>query len=274
MSLKDLAKKLRQQNNEDHPEESFLSMLNECIARMNPERAPSKSYKPSSLGTCYRQNYYQVTGAVVDVGKVSSDLVGMGESGTARHEHIQRYVSSMNKYGYPVRWVPVSEYLARHPQDGVKIRSVSGFETSLRYEPLNMNLMCDGIIQFKGIYYILEIKTETDFKWLPRIAPNPDHIVQASAYSLVLGLDKVLFLYENRNVCAKKTFIYEVSDRERLSIVEFIKRCDAYIALNQLPPKTANIKDCTYCRYKTICDLAGDTAALTDDILGVSFSSD
>ncbi len=277
MSLRDIAKRVHAISNEEDPEKSFLTMLNEHISRTNPERTPSKSYKPSSMGTCYRQNYYQLTGQKIDPSFASPDLVGMGESGTDRHERIQKYVSGMEKNNYPVKWVKVSNYLKMHPHEGVEVRGERGFETQLDYKPLNMHLQCDGIIQIKGVYYILEIKTESDFKWLPRHGPAKDHLVQAAAYSLVLGIDKVLFLYENRNVCAKKAYMYDVSEEERQNIITFINRCNSYIDKQVLPPKTDNKSDCKYCHYVATCNEAGDGTLLDDSVLlgvgsGLSFA--
>ena len=81
-------------------EKQFLNDLKASIELQDEKnsRKPSKSYKPSSLH-CIRNMYFQITGAEVEGDRANSELVGICESGSDRHERIQRAVIHMKDNG-------------------------------------------------------------------------------------------------------------------------------------------------------------------------------
>jgi len=252
--FKNLAKMISNATKEKTPEQEFLYYLNEAIGRLDKEtsRPPSQSYKPSSMGGCLRNCYFQVVGAKPDV-KLTTDpqLVGMGQSGTARHEHIQTAISQMQRLGYDVEWIDVGDYLKLHPMSGTIVKERKGMETKLYNEVFNISFMCDGIIKLNGRYYILEIKTEVSFKFQVRMQPEPDHKIQSYCYSLCLGIDSIMFLYENRDVCQKKTFLVHVTPENKEEVVHKIETCNSHIENETVPPKETD--KCKYCQYTEEC---------------------
>jgi CRISPR/Cas system-associated exonuclease Cas4 (RecB family) len=255
MSLARLAKLIAKANEEKRPEQDFLHMLEEATSRLAEQRQPSKSYKPSSLGTCMRLNYFQVTGAPIDTAAPqSASLAGINQSGSARHEAVQETISKMKQLGYDCEWIDVEQYLKRRPQVGTKVVSKKGHETKVFNSVLNMSFMCDGIIKLRGVYYIFEFKTETSFKYQVRNAPEPKHVVQAAAYGLGLGVDRVMFVYENRDVCAKKAYVIELTEQDKVDkVIHYIETCNSHIERGIVPPKTDNPKDCKYCQWQQEC---------------------
>ena len=115
--------------------------------------------------------------------------------------------------------------------------------------------MCDGIIKYKNHYYILELKTESSFKFVNRKDVDSSHYKQATAYSLAFGIDQVLFVYINRDVLDMKAFMFNVTDEMKESLVGYIEECDGYISRMITPPKPEDVpkKACNYCMYKTQC---------------------
>ena len=240
--------------------ESFLSDLKATIERVEKDnkRTPSQTYKPSSLA-CIRNMYFQVVGATQDPEVKGSILIGIGESGTDRHERIQRAVSLMKDYNIDCEYVDVGEYVKEHKFEDIEVVKQSGFETKLFHKDLNMSFLCDGIIKYKGKYYILEIKTETSRKWYDREGVAEEHKNQATAYSLSLHLDDVIFVYECRDNCDKKAYMLHVTDEMRQDLIGKISNCDSYVK-NLIPPpkpKEASPKFCQYCNYKNECKKAG-----------------
>lgn len=256
-SLKNLAKLVAAANEEKTPAQDFLFMLNETIQRVDAEdnRPPSKSYKPSSLGnTCDRMLYFEVTGAEQDGGYADPELVGIGESGTARHENIQNAVMQMQRLGYDCEWIDPEEFVKQRGIKHLKVVERKGNEVKFYHKQLNMRFLCDGIIKLRGVYYVLEIKTETSFKWQPRTDPAYPHKVQGACYGAAFGIYRVMFLYENRDVCKKKTMVYEVTkEYVEDKVIHRIATVDQYVEDKEVPPKTENVRDCTYCDYKKIC---------------------
>jgi CRISPR/Cas system-associated exonuclease Cas4 (RecB family) len=238
-------------------EKQFLNDLKASIEKQDAKnsRPPSKTYKPSSMH-CIRNMYFQVTGAKGSSESATSELVGICESGSDRHERIQQYVCDMKENNIDCEYVNVADYVKSHNLDYLNIVSQQGYETKLYYPELNMSFLCDGIIRYKGKYYILEIKTETSNKFWDRKDVNPDHILQGTAYSLAFGINEVLFLYECRDNCSKKAFMLNVTDDMRMDLAGKITNCDSYVKSGKIPPKPADItkKACAYCGYCELCN--------------------
>jgi len=241
-------------------EQQFLGDLKASIEKQDEagSRKPSTTYKPSSLH-CIRNMYFQVTGATPEGDRASSELVGICESGSDRHERIQNAVMHMKDFGIDCEYVNVGDYVKQRQESGelldLEVVSQQGNETKLYNKAFNMSFLCDGIIRYKGRYYILEIKTETSNKFWDRHEINPDHILQGIAYSINFNLDNVLFLYECRDNCSKKAFMLEVTDKMKQDLVGKITECDGYVSRLIPPPKPADLskKACAYCGYSTLC---------------------
>ena len=260
-SLKNVARLLAEANKEVPVEQSFLSDLKRSIelTDLANARVPSQTYKPSGMN-CMRQNYYQIKGYEIKSKDSNSCLVGICESGTDRHERIQKAVASMKDNDIDCEYVDVASYVRTHELDDIEIISQQGMETKLYHKKYNISFLCDGIIKYKNKYYILEIKTESSYKFMNRSYVDTSHFNQAITYSLALHIDNVLFVYENRDICEKKAFMFNVSNAMRQELVEYIETCDTYINNNQVPPKPADVarKTCTYCPYKNYCDCEVD----------------
>lgn len=239
--------------------DSFLADLSYAIRKyeeINQPETVSKSYKPSSLH-CIRNMYYQVTGQKLETNSaVSSDFIGICQSGTNRHNDIQNAISKMKELNVDCEYVNVAEYVKENKLPDLEIIEQCGNETKLFNSKYNIRFLCDGIIKYQGKYYVLEIKTESSFKWNGRTDVDDSHKLQATAYSLSLGLNKVIFLYENRDVCSKKCYMFEVTDDMRNRLISKIATCDNCVANNKVPYMPFvdyNNKHCKYCNYIEQC---------------------
>lgn len=261
MALKNLAKMVAAVNREKTPEQEFLWMLEETIIRCAEEekRKPSQAFHPSSLGGCLRRNFYELEGADTDIHtRPTANGVGMGESGTDRHERIQKYVTRMRKKGFDCDWIDVEEYLKMWPQQGSKVVERQGMEIKVYNSILAMSFKCDGVIRLNGILYVLEIKTEVSFKWMSRTEIVGKHKIQAACYSVALGIDNVMFLYENRDFCTKKTFAVSLTAQEKNElVVHRIEEVNGYREQKIIPPKTDIKSECKYCPFTEICKRDG-----------------
>ena len=237
-------------------EQQFLNDLKASIEKEDKKnsRKPSQTYKPSSMH-CIRNMYYQVTGADVENDRATCELVGICESGTDRHERLQEACMAMKNNNIDCEYVNVADYVREHKLDYLDIVSQQGNETKLFHKDLNISFLCDGIIKYKGKYYILEIKTENSNKFWSRQDVNPDHILQGTAYSEALKISQVIFVYECRDNCSKKSYMLNVTDDMRESLVNKIKECDEYVKQNKVPPIPENVssKACAYCDYSKLC---------------------
>lgn len=259
MSFKDLAKLINNASKDKTPAEEFLEKLHRAQTMLEKQhrekRPPSDKFSPSSIGGCMRQLAFKVTRAPLDEEqKISPDLISIGESGTDRHDRIQAVISKMEGLGLGVEWVDVGDYLSDNPVEGTEVIGREGLETKLYNSVINANFRCDGVIKMKGNYYILEIKTETSFKFMQRFSPEPKHIVQASCYAACIGIPDVIFLYENRDLCNKKPFLVHVTDEMiQENVIGIVETVNSSIESSLLPEVTSEKKECNYCRYTEHC---------------------
>lgn len=239
-------------------ESQFLSDLTQSIelTEKNNLREPSRKYKPSSMN-CIRNMYFQIIGQhVEDIGRPYSSI-GIAETGTDRHIRIQAAVSSMRNNGFDCDYIDVEEYINSHLDTitDVDVVRKNGAETLLYNKRYNMSFACDGIIKYKGEYYIIEFKTEGANKFSKRIYVDDSHLNQATAYSLSLKIDNVLFVYIDRDSLKMKAYMLNVTDTMRERIASKIDMCEYYVQNKQIPPKEKSYKNCMFCNYKEYCDL-------------------
>lgn len=241
-------------------EQEFLADLKRSI-ELNDEkgrRLPSKTYKPSGMN-CIRASYYQIMGVEPDESSSSYTMVGICNSGTDIHVRVQTAVAEMKENGIDCEYLDVADFVKSRELDNLEIKEKNGMETKLYHKRLNMSFMCDGIIRYKDKYYILELKTESSYKFMNRHDVDPSHYNQGTAYSLAFGLDNVLFVYISRDILDMKAFMFNVTNEMRSHLVDYIDECDSYVRRQIAPPKPENVlkKTCSFCGYKTQCKKDG-----------------
>lgn len=260
-SLKNIHRMIAQAQTAAPVADQFVADLEMTIEKefAKEKREPSRKYKPSSM-QCIRNMYYQIVGADIDEDRVSASLVGILQTGTDRHAHIQEAVTKMKEHNIDCEYIDVEDFIKIRNLDYLEIVERDGYEVKLYHKDLNLSFLCDGIIKYKNRYYILEIKTETVYKWTSRKEVAKEHYTQCAAYSVSFGIDEVLVLYENRDVSSKKAYTMTVTDEMRNELVlSKIEECDNYVEQKMTPPKPADIskKICQYCSYQTQCKKDG-----------------
>lgn len=250
-SITNIAKMVAQSNPE-RPENKFMSMFDFAVKKSRDEYRPSKWYKPSGVGGCVRKMYFERIGQPIQE-DASIELIGMGDSGTDRHERLQKtaaWLSENNNDGSFV-WYNVGEYLDAHPVEGTwheGSKSKNEFETYCRNELLQLSFFADGLVKLNGEDMVFEIKTESTFKFHKHSEPWDEHKYQATCYALCLGVDKVLFLYENRDTCEHKAFIFEVTEEWKDKVVDKISYVEDCVINGVEPEKKCGKSYCPYCK--------------------------
>ncbi len=248
-SLKNVGRLIELANKELPVNESFLADFKRSVEITEDKSSglPSPTFKPSSLN-CKRGCYYQIMQAQPDEGKSSFNMIGICNSGSDIHVRVQTAVMQMKENGMDCEYIDVADFVKSRGLDYLEIKSKSGMETKLYHKELNMSFMCDGIIRYKGKYYILELKTENSYKFMSRQDTDPSHYNQATAYSLAFGIDDVLFVYISRDILDMKAFMFHVTPEMRDNLLEYIHECDGYVERHIAPPKPEDVtrKTCTY----------------------------
>ena len=255
-SLKNVCRLIEATKNALPPEQEFLMDLKRSIELTDAKnrRKPSQAYKPSSM-TCIRNMWYQMTGREQDAGTSNYSLIGICNSGTDIHERIQKAVSQMKTNGIDCEYIDVADFVTKRKLDYLEIVSKNGMETKLFHKELNMSFLCDGIIRYKGHYYILELKTESSYKWQSRKGVDPKHYMQGTAYSVAFDIDEVIFVYITRDVLDMKAFMFVPTAEQKETLVGRITECDEWVSKLICPPKPDDVPKsaCEYCAYKNSC---------------------
>jgi CRISPR/Cas system-associated exonuclease Cas4 (RecB family) len=197
--------------------------------------------------------YYQKRGTIPKMSKDDHIRISMGQSGTDRHLRIQRAIAKMQDKGVNCEWLSIKDYVDANPELGLTVEKESGLETLCRHYALNLSFKCDGLIRYKGKLYILEIKTESLYKWVTRQAPAEEHLKQVACYALVFNIPDVLFIYENRDSCDKKVFHLVHTPEDILGVKKIIDTCNKYVEDKVSPPKCTDKRGCGWCIYQKTC---------------------
>lgn len=260
-SLKNVVKLINDTKKTLPVEQSFLNDLKRSIEMTadKTKRKGSQSYKPSSMN-CIRQMYYIVTGKEPEHLGENYTGVGICNSGTDIHQRIQQAVLDMKKNGIDCEYINVADYVRSRELDYLEIVKEPNFkkkdyETKLFHKTLNMSFLCDGIIRYKGVYYILELKTENTNKFWVREGVDLSHYNQGTAYSMSLNIPNVLFVYINRDILEMKSFMFTPTNEMKQDLVGKIETCDSYVKRLIAPPKPTDVarKTCEYCDFKSQC---------------------
>lgn len=236
----------------------FLSDLYFSITQQAQKEArqPSKSFKPSSMKCC-RNMQYQLLGVPQDKSDTSPELIGILESGTDRHLRLQNAICKMKENGIDCEYVKVGDFIRTKQANGflldLEIVNEDGMETKIYNKRYNISFMADGIIKYRGKYYILEIKTESTKKHYNRMEMAEEHIPQICAYKLSFGIDEVIMLYEDRDNCCKKAYHKIITDDMVFTnVIEKIEIVNSCISTGELAPASVG-SGCRYCPFKTKC---------------------
>lgn len=237
-------------------EDKFLKEYQEAVKRQEErerQAVPSDYFRPSSMYGCDRMLFFmRLLGAGEE--EVDPTLAEICNSGTDRHLRIQHLVEDMEG----VTCLNLEEVVKEANQKGIKTEFVGWnedkTEARCKNDELSIYFQPDGVINFLGKDVILEIKTESTYQHSNRYEPKEDHKYQATCYGMGLGIDYVLFFYEDRNFCKKKLYLWKITDEMKEAVLNKISRVNKAISVG-VPPEKDEDK-CTYCRYKKECKLA------------------
>lgn len=233
----------------------------EKIANDN-SRLPTPTLKPSSL-RCLRSGFFQVKEAPCETSS-SYNLIGICESGTFIHEMVQSKVTQMKELGIGWEYINVADFVRKNklPLEILKECDFEGgnYETKLQHNEYNVRFLADGILKYQNKYFILEIKSISSNGFFKLKEVPEKYKTQAVSYSMLLGLDTVIFLFVDRDLFNMKAFEYTPTGSEKaqwLHNLEYVNKC---VADNIVPnkPQEAGIQFCAYCNYKALCNSYGN----------------
>lgn len=233
----------------------FTSELKNGLYNSRGSYKPSTYFSPSSM-KCGRNMYYKKRGITPEDGYTPYFMVGIQEIGDFRHHKLQSIISQLCYDGF--EWVDIEEYIKIKELNDIHYNGQDGFEAILKDKKNHLSFRCDGLLKINGIYYLLEIKTESHLKFDKRKEVAKEHLAQITAYGLALEVDKAIFIYENRSNSMLKTFEIDIPLKDKMELQDKIKDVLCHDLMNTPPPAEKSSINCSYCRYKTECESDGD----------------
>lgn len=134
-----------------------------------------------------------------------------------------------------------------------------------------LNGMCDGILNYTpdGSRILFEFKTKSTtigtVGTYKLKGVQEEHRIQAVAYSILFGVDEVVFMYESvakdgwtKGVEAKvdfRTFYVKITEEDRKNLLDRLSEIAKQYYNNEIPAKEDK---CFFCVYKNACEMVGE----------------
>jgi len=217
-----------------------------------------KTFAPSSL-RCDRLQWFKLRGTEPDsITTPDMSLSFIAELGTACHRNLQ---SNLIEF-LGDNWLEVDDYLKTIDlgREYSLTKESDSPETLVTFYDPPIRFACDGIVIYKGITYLLEIKTSELSSWQTLTTVKPEHADQIKTYSALLKLPNVLVIYQERQYGELKCFELKVPQSswdETFKRFSMVMNC----VKTNIAPEGLPIGDkwCTpsYCPYYKKCQEYG-----------------
>ena len=229
----------------------YESALDEAILE-EESKIPSRTFAPSQI-RCKRVSWFRLRGVASEPETIVDRTTNFtAVVGTACHRNIQTILSK--KLGKD--WIDVETYLKQLNPDYEYTCRKTEFETQIEiFKPVPIKFAPDGIIFWKGKYWLLEIKT-SDFSSFGELSgPKSTHLDQIKTYATLLHIQNVLVIYQDRLYGGLKCFEVQVTSGDMQAIWDMFAEVQDYVNKNIAPPKPADTRYCnsSYCRYCSKC---------------------
>lgn len=212
-------------------------------AKEIPSSVASQTISPSGLA-CQVACALKLQGIPTEPQMESFQSRCFTDNGEDRHKRIQEFLSQ-TPY-----WVDVAEYVKAKnlPLDIIR---QDGFEVLLQHKVLPIRFKCDGMLFIEGVYYVLEIKTERGQANAFRTTYEPKHQKQGITYTYMLDTDRILWVYEGRELLEQKPFVQLVKKEEKQEIAKYLQ--EIVDNKDRIELLKNDEKSCAYCAYKKYC---------------------
>lgn len=218
--------------------------------RAESARAKSRTFAPSGM-RCLRKQWFRLRGVETDTLE-NPDLAldFRAKVGTDRHVAIQkRLQKALGK-----DWISVKDYLEDNPIPFSYEITESGMESLIKIESPPIKFAVDGIIRIDGRIFLLEIKTcdYSSFEMLTQ--QKPVHEDQVTLYASILGINDVLFLYEDRQNGGMKSYQYTVKESAMSDTMAKLGYVMNMAEMNLAPDRLPSSDYmCSNCEYSKKC---------------------
>lgn len=219
----------------------LIDIYNDELNKELIDKASKPKHKTfaASQFRCDRLSWFRLRGTEPDnITSPDTTLSYIADVGTACHIRLQTILkNALNR-----DWVDIKDHIDEEinfPYQYEIKSDDNGLESFIHISDPPIRFACDGIIRIDNQKYLLEIKTSELSSWRDLTDPKPHHIDQVKVYATLLNLDKILFIYQERQYGEIKAFEINITQPEKDAIINRMKyvkeMADAGIAPDGLP---------------------------------------
>ena len=210
-----------------------------------------KGFHPSSLSTstCKRKIYMDYMGLSGDVG---NRLRRIFDNGHDVHDRWQKYLTRSGKIGSQFKlwgnWrCKKCNKLFEEQFEPECCGKVKYAEVPLADKERDIVGKADGILVFHGVRYLLEIKSINSAGFSKLNSAKKEHRKQAMIYARTLGVETILFLYEDKNTQNMKLFLDKVDHSLLKEVDDMRDEVELIIKSGQIPGGIFPSRFCDWC---------------------------
>lgn len=221
---------------------SIKMLLDEALTKEREERSKrerSGKWSPSGFGQCMRRQYWNRLGEP-ESNPVETRVLSIFKIGNLFEDYIFSLLPKTIE-----RQVKVQSEFVFGYADGVTEDEVIEVKT-----------------QHSRKFWHVNKEKKEDEGWT--IAEhNPEHILQAGTYAVLLGKKFIHLVYVSKDDLCIDEYKIQVTPELRDKITTEVAKLEAYWVKKQLPPaiprlypdkKNGGFKECQYCSWKTTCE--------------------
>lgn len=223
-------------------------------------------FSPSGASKCKRELYYKATREPKDEVLKFPYQRRWTRNASAVHEAIQRDLLYCEKHLTDDLMFKVKRLEGGLPAWEENIKKLK----QITYKGTTFLLygMCDGLLEYQADGSTVGFEFKTKSTTLGAVGtfklkePAQDHKVQATAYSILFGVDEFIFMYESlakdgwmKGAEAKpdiRTFYHKVTEADKVALLERFRETAESFYTGKIPEKEED--KCLFCSYKTLCN--------------------
>jgi len=221
-------------------------------------------FSPSSVSKCPRELYFKAKRYKKDELSTYPYQRRWMRNGTAVHEYTQRDLLYMEKY------LPEPKFVVKRTRDGLP-----AWENNIKThkiihhngETFAMFGMMDGILEYTPDKSTLGFEFKTKSTTIASVGTylmkdaQDDHKLQATAYSILFGMNEFIFMYESlakdgwmKGEEARpdvRTFYLRVKEEDKIALLD--KLAEVCKAVRDADEPDCNPSKAIFCQYKSLC---------------------
>jgi len=257
------------------------------VSKVSSETRGHAYFHPSSFGECLRKVAFEYYSEIDPWFKVPDEieprLQRLFQAGHNFHDRMQSEFADMGVLrGYwkskitgkiygkesktgifrPKTLEEIGEEKYKHPDDKRPISNLFEYqEIQVFDEEANFRGHCDGVVELiegdPEFTFVVDFKTINEDKFKMLKEPDPKYVVQITIYMEILGLDKGVIYYEDKNRHERKEFLVLKDKEIAEEIFSNARKLKGLLDLKKIPPIPSQFSEdrppCRWCKYAEKC---------------------